>query len=59
MPLNLAGPARSNLTKREKQQALAAIYGVPSEVSEFEIDDIRRRLDAQPVPAYPNREETS
>jgi hypothetical protein len=44
MSLNEAGAARSNLTRRERQEALAAIYGLPAEPSEAEIEKIRRRL---------------
>lgn len=43
MPLNEASPARSNLTRREKREALAAIYGVPV-VSEYEAETIRRLI---------------
>ena len=54
MPLNEAGPARSNLTKQQKHEALAAIYGLqetpmnpsqgPAHFSAHEIERMRTIL---------------
>jgi len=50
MPLNEAGAPRSNLTKQQRQEALAAIYGLPPEPTSWEIEQIRARLfrDSEP-----------
>jgi hypothetical protein len=44
MPLNEASARPSNLTRRERHEALAAIYGIPGELTEFDADEIRRQL---------------
>jgi hypothetical protein len=44
MPLNEASAPRSNLTAREKREALAALYGLPEPITEFEAQEISRRL---------------
>ncbi|MES2136125.1 MAG: hypothetical protein V4502_03570 [Pseudomonadota bacterium] len=44
MPLNEAGPRRSNLTAPQRREALAAIYGIPPEPTKAEADELRARI---------------
>jgi hypothetical protein len=55
MPLNEATAPPSNLTKQQKKDALAAIYGAPGDLTEFDIAKIRRQLreDAEPSTEKP------
>jgi hypothetical protein len=48
MPLNEATRRPSNLTRRERHEALAAIYGVPADVTEFDRDELREKLSLYP-----------
>jgi len=52
MPLNEASAPPSNLTRRERHEALAAIYSVPGELTEFDAEQLRQQLseDENPDP---------
>lgn len=43
MPLNEARRRPSTLTRRERDEALAAIYGVPA-VTEIDAEELREKL---------------
>lgn len=50
MSLNQTPPwIRGGLTREQKRDALAAIYGVPGEMTETEIDELRQRLAEEPT----------
>lgn len=44
MPLNEASARPSNLTKRQKHEALAALYGIPAAVDDLEAEELRQKL---------------
>lgn len=48
MPLNEASARPSNLTRRERYEALAAIYGIPANVTESDADELRDKLSEDP-----------
>ncbi len=49
MPLNEAGPRRSNLKPAERREALAAIYGIPPAPSDSELEELRELLTDNPT----------